>query len=92
MAGILVPVRLHQPARYFIRVQGVVDSRWTDRLGGMRVLQKEDGVGPSTVLSGELADQAALLGVLNCLYNLGLPLLSVRYVGAPEDGRPSRQP
>ena len=33
-----------------------------------------------TVLFGHLVDQAALLGVLNALYELGLPLLSVGYL------------
>ena len=32
-------------------------------------------------LVGRLVDQAALLGVLNALYGLHLPLLSVEYVG-----------
>ncbi|HRX01992.1 MAG: hypothetical protein M9927_19150 [Anaerolineae bacterium] len=32
---------------------------------------------PVTVLTGEFQDQAALSGVLNTLYDLGLPLLSV---------------
>ena len=30
-----------------------------------------------TTLDGELIDQAALLGVLNLVYELGLPLLAV---------------
>ena len=32
---------------------------------------------PVTILSGRLLDQAGLLGVLNTLYDLRLPLLSV---------------
>jgi len=32
------------------------------------------------MLSGELQDQAALVGVLNTLYDLGLPLLSVEWL------------
>jgi hypothetical protein len=34
-------------------------------------------IAPVTVLTGEFRDQAALAGVLNTLYDLGLPLLSV---------------
>jgi len=34
-----------------------------------------------TFLEGTLPDQAALIGVLNGLYDLGLPLLQVRLVG-----------
>jgi hypothetical protein len=36
---------------------------------------------PVTTLSGRLPDQAALLGVLNTLYDLHLPLLSMEYLG-----------
>jgi CRP/FNR family transcriptional regulator len=70
-----------EPARYVIRAQGTVDARWSDRLGGMRLTPATDGPAAATVLTGELADQAALLGVLNCLYNLGLPLVSVQCLG-----------
>ena len=33
---------------------------------------------PVTVLQGDVVDQAALLGILNLVYDLGLPLLSVQ--------------
>ncbi len=42
----------------------------------IQVDQRPDGVA-ETVLTGEFQDQAALTGVLNTLYDLGLPLLSV---------------
>ena len=38
-----------------------------------------------TALLGQLADQAALLGVLNFLYDLCLPLLSVECLGFHEE-------
>jgi len=65
-------------ASYAIHVQGYLDSRWSDRMGGVmiQVDQRPDGVA-ETVLTGEFQDQAALTGVLNTLYDLGLPLLSV---------------
>ena len=46
----------------------------------------ENSVEPEEVsvsmLTGELVDQAALFGVLNNLYMLGLPLLSVEFIDA----------
>lgn len=72
-------LRLDTPARYRIRVQGTLDASWSDALGGMHITvsEQEDG-GPVTTLCGRLVDQAALLGVLNGLYNsLHMPLLSV---------------
>jgi hypothetical protein len=46
----------------------------------MRITVSGTGRHAVTVLFGPLVDQAALLGVLNALYELGLPLLSVDYL------------
>jgi hypothetical protein len=43
-------------------------------------VESESDGSPVTVLSGTVADQAALQGVLRRLYALGLPLLSVIWV------------
>ena len=69
------------PADYRICVRGRVDATWSDRLGGMRVLESQDvDGGVETVLVGRLADQAALSGVLNTLYELHLPVLLAEYL------------
>jgi hypothetical protein len=72
------------PATYTISVQGHLDTTWSDRLGGMRITACGTGRHAVTVLVGQLADQAALHGVLNALYELGLPLISVDYHSPPE--------
>lgn len=70
--------KVETPATYRIRTQGLLDMSWSDRLGGMSITQVTSGnKGPVTTLVGHLPDQAALAGVLNALYNLHLPLLSV---------------
>ena len=61
------------PADYEIRVEGVLDARWADWLGGLRV----DSDGTRTAISGRL-DQAALHGLLTKIRDLGLCLISVR--------------
>jgi hypothetical protein len=67
-----------RPATYQIRVQGQVDPTWTDRLGGMAIFMDVPEIGPAvTTLEGELSDQAALLGILNTLYEQHLTVLSV---------------
>jgi hypothetical protein len=73
---------LAMPATYRITVLGNLDESWSDRLGGMSITPTSDSSGsPVTILSGQLRDQAALLGVLNALYDpLHLPLLSVEYL------------
>ena len=65
-------------ATYCIRVVGYLDKNWSDRLGGLKINPiSQEGKNPVTTLSGQLIDQAALFGVLNALYDLRLPLLSV---------------
>ena len=73
-----------RPAIYQISVQGRIDPTWSDRLAGMALrLTTQDGCPPVTTLDGELSDQAALLGVLNSLYELHLPVLSVICLSYP---------
>src|SRR5712692_7258245 len=58
-----------------IRVQGHLDERWSDWMEGLAVTRESDG---TTTLTGPLADQAALHGVLNRIRDLALPIVSVR--------------
>jgi len=74
---------LFEPATYSIRVQGALDANWSGRLGGLRILVVRAGDQAVTELSGQLAAQAALVGVLTSLYDLGMPLLSVERIAAP---------
>ena len=77
---------MHEPASqtsatYRIRVQGLLDPSWADRICGMAiVVSPESDASATTTLTGVLADQDALENVLTTLYNLGLPLLSVDYL------------
>jgi hypothetical protein len=74
------------PAIYRIRVSGKLDASWSDRLAGMTItVDSQQGQKPVTTLEGLLTDQAALSGVLNTLYDLHLPVLSVEYVGSKEN-------
>lgn len=70
---------LDAPAAYKIRVQGRIAPEWSVRLEGLTIRVCESrGAGPVTTLEGELIDQAALAGVLNSLYEMHLPVLSVK--------------
>jgi hypothetical protein len=71
---------------YKIRIQGYLHESWSDRMGGVTigVESRPDGV-PVSMLTGQFQDQAALAGVLNTLYDLGLPLLSVECVGMDKE-------
>ena len=60
--------------RYRIRIGGHLDPAWSDWFDGLSVTQHDDG---TTVLSGSVADQAALYGLLGRLRDLGATLISV---------------
>ncbi len=78
-----------QPGRYEIRVQGRIGPWGADWFDAELVRRQEQVAGRSiTVLSGVVADQAALVGLLLKLYHLGLPLLEVRWVGPAGEATP----
>jgi hypothetical protein len=62
------------PARYEIRVAGVLDSRWAAWFDGLQV----SGHSEETVIFGPLTDQPALHGLLAKVRDLGLILIAVR--------------
>ena len=70
-----------RPGKYRICVQGFLDETWSERLGGMSITASSQGSQERvTTLVGQLKDQAELAGVLNTLYELHLPLLSVEFL------------
>jgi hypothetical protein len=68
---------LFDGATYSIRVGGAIDPSWSERLGGMRVTVIHAGNSAATELFGDLKDQAELISILEALYGLGMPILSV---------------
>jgi hypothetical protein len=57
-----------------IRIRGQIDAHWSSWFEGLSVEPAAPG---ETLLSGQVADQAALYGLLAKLRDLGLPLVSV---------------
>lgn len=70
---------LYQAGVYRIRVKGILGEHWSDCLGGMDVTIHYERYPPQTILCGPVIDQAALLGVLTTLYNMGYELESVEH-------------
>ena len=60
-----------------IRVVGVVPAELLEELEGVRVVTES----VETVLRGSLADQSALIGMINRLQSLGVELHEVRQLG-----------
>lgn len=63
-----------QGAVYQIRVAGQLSDRWADWFGGLTITPEAGG---DTFLTGTVADQAALHGLLRKVRDLGMPLISV---------------
>lgn len=68
------PMDPDQPMVYHIRIRGHLDRRWTEWFGGLTIALEDNG---ETLLTGPLADQAALHGVLRKVRDVGMPLLAV---------------
>ena len=65
-------------ATYQIRVRGKLDKRWPDWVGGMTLaFERVEDDRTVTVLTGTVADQAMLRGILARLWDSNLTLLSV---------------
>ena len=59
---------------YEIRIRGHLEPRWASWFDGLTLTQEPDG---TTVIRGEVADQAALHGLIQKVRDIGLPLVSV---------------
>lgn len=72
-------VRYSGAGTYRIEIEGELNADWEPRLGDLRMTswRSKDG-GRLTVLKGRVRDQAALAGILNTIYELRVPLLSVQ--------------
>jgi hypothetical protein len=68
------------PDYYEIKIKGYLDLRWSDWFTGLHFTHLE---GDETLLSGQLADQAALHGVLERIRDLNLKLISVNCSYSP---------
>lgn len=73
------------PIVYQIRLKGQLDMHWTNWFDGMVIALTRDG---DTLLTGPVADQAALHGLLKKVRDLGLTLLSINRVDPGQSDEP----
>ena len=79
---------MEYPAMYRICIRGQLDSSWSERLGGMTMTTTGGmDTDETTMLEGQLWDQAALTGILNTLYDMQLPLVSVECINSENKRR-----
>jgi hypothetical protein len=67
------PRKYHGPTDYRIRLKEHLDSKWSEWFEQMAISTE----GGETILTGPVADQAALHGLLIRIRDLNLTLLSV---------------
>ncbi len=78
MTNETIRLGMQRPSAYSIHVEGWIADRWKDWFDGMAInLEGSMDIQATSTLQGVVADQAALLGVLQKLYDLGFPLLRV---------------
>jgi hypothetical protein len=76
---------LSDPGVYRIRVQGRLEKRWSTWFDGMSLTPGPDG---TTVLRGQVGDQAALHGLIQKVGDLGLTLLEVTHESSDHPDEP----
>jgi len=75
-----------QPATYQIKVRGRLDERWSDWFNGMTLtFESASNSSPITTLTGAVADQAKLRGILSKIWDLNMTVISVTQVESDKD-------
>jgi hypothetical protein len=75
------PNKSHFPVHYRIKLKGYLDSRWSEWFAEMAISYE----GEETILTGRVADQAALHGLLIRIRDLNLNLLSVERIESDQE-------
>ena len=70
-----------------IRVKGHLDERWSGWFDGITIALTAGG---DSIITGVGLDQAALYAILNHVRDLGLELISVQRVPAPDETDPAQ--
>jgi hypothetical protein len=71
-----------QPAAYRVRITGTLDEQWSDWFAGFEIHAQANN---ETLLTGRVADQISLHGLLSRIRDLGLCLLCVQRVDAAKE-------
>ena len=73
----LATLGFDQPGVYRITVTGHLDVAWSEILHDMAIVNGGEPGAEHTIVAGRLPDQAALMGVLNALYDRHVAVLAV---------------
>ncbi len=73
-----------ESTRYRIRVRGMLPANWAEWFDGFAVSYEAGG---DTTLTGTVADQAALYGLISRVRDLGLSLVAIERIDVGARGR-----
>ncbi len=71
---------IDKPVMYEIRLQGYLDKSWSSWLDEMVITYEDD----CTILTGIMADQSALRGLLSKVWDMNQTLISIKQVEKAE--------
>jgi len=77
----LKKVDFYSPTVFLIEVKGKIDKNLSDTLGDLKI--SHNTIDEKTTVSrlhGEVLDQAALMGILNALYEMRFPIVSLKII------------
>jgi hypothetical protein len=83
---------MFDPAVFSIRINGQLSRSWSEYFSAQSMSVEVDEAGhSSTTLISEPVDQAALVGMINHLNGMGLPVVSVECVQTAVENERSEQ-
>ncbi|MGL4651359.1 MAG: hypothetical protein ACRC1H_18280 [Caldilineaceae bacterium] len=72
---------LEGPLRFRIRFGGTLSAHWFATMQDVTLSATRIGEMTETTITGEVPDDAALIGIVNMLYELGCGLISLETLG-----------
>jgi hypothetical protein len=80
------PFKFGSQSLYKMTIQGKISDSWNDQIGPLKITQEVTRSGDhKTTLLFSTKDQAELMGFLNTIYEMHLPILSLTRVQKKQD-------
>ena len=81
-----LPLKFGSESLYRLKIQGKISDSWNDQIGPLKITQEVTRGGDyKTTILFSTKDQAELMGFLNTIYEMHLPILSLTRVQTKQD-------
>jgi hypothetical protein len=85
-------LNMYEPAVFRICIQGELEESWSEYFGAQAVSVETDEAGNAmTIFITEPMDQGALVGLVNHLNGLGIPLISIECRLTKQNAAPKKR-